>query len=118
MSEEERIIPTYHWVEEELEEGEEEKSPVHRTIGKTMEVTEEFTYFDALKYKMKLEKTIKDKEAEIETLKTMVKAYEEELNIIEDQFDINQEEAKFQLDKHERLKKEEEAKKEEENEKK
>ncbi len=100
----EKIVPTYKFV---VEEGDEELPPVKRKIAKTMEVTETFNYYDALKYKMQMEKAIGDKEKEIGTLKTMVEKYEEELGMIEEQFDINEMERTYQVELHEKLKLEE-----------
>jgi len=98
------VVPTYKFSEEE---GMEELPPVKRQIAKSMEVTEMFTYYDALAYMMRMEKAIEDKKVEIGTLETMVGKYKEELDIIDGQFNINEMEKTFQLELHEKLKKEE-----------
>lgn len=90
----EKKVPVYAFKDFE---GESDLPPVKRTIAKTMEVTETFNYFDALAYKMKMEKALKDKEAELEGLNNMIEAYDKELKIIEEKFDINKLEKDYQL---------------------
>ncbi len=65
------IAPKYDWAPED---GAEFIAPVKRRINKTMEVTESFTYFDALKYSMILEKAIEDKREPTEEQKAFTKA--------------------------------------------
>ena len=91
---EEKVIPKYEFI---VDEESEAVAPVKRKIAKTMETVEEFCYFDALKYCMQMEKALVDKEGEIEGLKNMIKAYRDELDIIEKQFDLNNLEKEFQL---------------------
>lgn len=104
----ELIVPTYKWVEEE---GGNDVPPIKRKISKTMEITENFNYYDTLAYVMKMEKAIEDKRKEIEGLETMIKAYRDELELIEDTLHVNEEERKWNIELHEKLK-EEESKKE------
>lgn len=87
-----KIIPTYKFKEVEGET----LTPIKRTIQKTMEVTEEFNVFDALQYRAKLVKAIADKQAEIDGLNTMVKAYDEEIAIIEEALGVQNLEAEYQ----------------------
>ena len=89
---EEKIIPTYKFKEVEGEVG----TPIKRTIQKTMEVTEEFNIFDALQYRAKLIKAIADKQAEIDGLESMVKAYDEEIAIIEESLGVQDLEVEYQ----------------------
>lgn len=86
-----KIIPTYKFKGEEVE-----VTPIRRTIQKTMEVTEEFNVFDALQYRAKLVKAIADKQAEIDGLNTMVKAYDEEIAIIEEALGVQDLEVEYQ----------------------
>lgn len=107
--------PKYEWVEEE---GVENITPVKRKINKTMVVTESFNFYDVLAYCMKMEKAIEDKEAEADGLRAMVKAYKDELELVEKELGVTDFDAKWNLALHEKLKEEEEAKKLEEGEKK
>lgn len=86
--------PKYEFL---VEEGSEKLPPVKRKIAKTMTVTENFNYYDTLAYVMKMEKAVKDKEAEISGLNSMIKAYREEIKLIEDTLDINGLEKEYQL---------------------
>lgn len=88
------IKPKYQFVE--AIEGEEEVSPIKRSISKTMEITENFTVFAALEYVAKIDKAIKDKEAEIEGFKIMKKAYEDEFKLIEEELGVQEMEADYQ----------------------
>lgn len=74
----------------------EEVTPIKRTIAKTMEVTENFTVYDAIAYVAKMNKAVADKEAEIEGLKSMIKAYEDELQLIENELGVQAMEADYQ----------------------
>lgn len=87
-----------------IEEGIENITPVRRKINKTMEITESFNYYDALAYCMKMEKAVKDKEAEIEGLNAMIEAYRKELVIIERELGIEELEKQYNLELHEKLK--------------
>ena len=87
-----KIIPVYKFKEIEGEVV----TPIKRTIQKTMEVTEEFNIFDALQYRAKLLKAIADKEAEIDGLNSMVKAYDEEIAIIEESLGVQDLEVEYQ----------------------
>lgn len=87
-----KIIPTYKFKEVEGEVG----TPIKRTIQKTMEVTEEFNVFEALQYRAKLVKAIADKNAEIEGLESMVKAYDEEIALIEESLGVQDLEVEYQ----------------------
>ena len=87
-----KIIPVYKFKEAEGEVV----TPIKRTIQKTMEVTEEFNIFDALQYRAKLLKAIADKEAESDGLNSMVKAYDEEIAIIEESLGVQDLEVEYQ----------------------
>lgn len=87
-----KIIPTYKFKEVEGEV----LTPIKRTIQKTMEVTEEFNIFEALQYRAKLLKAIADKNAEIDGLNSMVKAYDEEIAIIEESLGVQDLEVEYQ----------------------
>lgn len=89
-----KIIPTYKFKEVEVEG--EVLTPIKRTIQKTMEVTEEFNVFEALQYRAKLVKAIADKNAEIEGLESMVKAYDEEIALIEESLGVQDLEVEYQ----------------------
>lgn len=97
-------VPTYVWADEE---GEADLTPVKRKIAKTMEVTETFNYYDALKYVMQLEKAKTDKEAEIEGLNSMIKAYRDEIEIVEKALNVTKVEKEWNLELHRKLKEEE-----------
>lgn len=71
-------------------------SPIKKKISKTMEVTETFTLFEALQYVARMKKAITDKEAEIDGLKSMVKAYEEEIELIEESLGVQKMEEEYQ----------------------
>lgn len=101
---EKKIVPKYEYVEEE---GSNEVAPIRRKIAKTMEITETFTFYDALAYCMKMEKAIEDKKAEIAGLQSMVDAYREEIVLIEEQLGVESMESAYQLELHEKLKQEE-----------
>lgn len=104
-----KIIPTYKFKEVEGEVV----APIKRTIQKTMEVTEEFNIFDALQYRAKLLKAIADKNAEIDGLNSMVKAYDEEIAIIEEALGVQDLEVEYQKEialKNEESEKERQAK--------
>lgn len=90
------IKPKYKFVEVEKVEGVEEVTPIKRKIAKTMEITEEFSAYDAIEYVAKMKKGIADKEAEIEGLRSMIKAYEDELEIIENELSVQAMEADYQ----------------------
>lgn len=87
-----KIIPTYKFKEVEGEV----LTPIKRTIQKTMEVTEEFNLFEALQYRAKLLKAVADKNAEIDGLNSMVKAYDEEIAIIEESLGVQNLETEYQ----------------------
>lgn len=87
-----KIIPVYKFKEVEGEV----LTPIRRTIQKTMEVTEEFNVFEALQYRAKLIKAIADKQAEIDGLQSMVKAYDEEIAIIEKALGVQDLEVEYQ----------------------
>lgn len=87
-----KIIPVYKFKEIEGEV----LTPIRRTIQKTMEVTEEFNVFEALQYRAKLVKAIADKNAEIDGLQSMVKAYDEEIAIIEEALGVQDLEVEYQ----------------------
>lgn len=89
-----KIIPVYKFKEVEGDPG----TPIKRVIQKTMEVTEEFDMFSALQYRAKLIKAIEDKKAEIEGLESMVKAYDEEIELIEESLGVQELEAEYQLE--------------------
>ena len=104
MNETEKVVPKYAWTE--VKEGE-VVTPIRRQIAKTMEVTELFTYYDALAYVMKMEKAVADKQAEIQGLEVMIKAYQDELEIVEKELSVTELEEKYNLELHEKLKREE-----------
>lgn len=95
MTEIKEVKPRYAFVEVEAKEGE-EITPIKRKIAKTMEITEEFSAYDAIEYVAKMKKGIADKEADIEGLRSMIKAYEDELKLIEDELGVQAMEADFQ----------------------
>lgn len=99
------IPPKYEWAEED---GAEFIAPVKRKINKTMEITESFTYYDALKYCMRMEKEVENKKAEISGLESMIKAYKDEIELIERELDVTTIEETFQRALHEKLKEENE----------
>ncbi len=101
--EEKKIIPKYEFAKED---GAEFIAPVKRKINKTMEITEVFTYFDALQYCMKLEKAVADKQAEIDGLNAMIKAYKDEIELIEKELSVTEIEDAFQLALIEKIKEE------------
>ncbi len=104
-----KIIPTYKFKEVEGEV----LTPIKRTIQKTMEVTEEFNIFEALQYRAKLLKAIADKNAEIDGLNSMVKAYDEEIALIEEALGVQDLEVEYQKEiaiKNEESEKERQAK--------
>ena len=104
-----KITPKYEWVKEE---GADSLSPSKRKIAKTMEITETFTYYDALAYCMKMEKAVEDKKAEIQGLESMIKAYREEIELIEQALDVTKADETYNRQLHEKLKAEAEAKEE------
>lgn len=71
-------------------------SPIKKQISKKMEVTENFTIYDVMSYLAKMEKAISDKEAELEGLVNMKKAYESELKLIEDVLGVQKLEEEYQ----------------------
>lgn len=99
-------IPQYEWASED---GSEFIAPVKRKIAKTMRITESFTYFDCLQYCMRMEKAVKDKQAEIDGLNNMIKAYRDEIELIEKELGVVEIEETFQRELHEKLKAEAEA---------
>ena len=106
---EDKIVPTYKFKEVEGEV----LTPIKRTIQKTMEVTEEFNIFEALQYRAKLLKAIAEKNAEIEGLNIMVKAYDEEIALIEESLGVQNLEVEYQkeiAEKNEESEKERQAK--------
>ncbi len=105
------IKPKYVFVEEE---GQEDVQPSKRKIAKTMEVTETFTYYDALAYCMKMEKAVADKLAEVEGLNSMIKAYKEEIELIEEALGVTKLDENYHADLQAKLIEEENAKKLEE----
>lgn len=88
-----KIIPVYTFAE-----GQDEVEPIKRKILKTMEVTEEFTAWDVLQYVAKMDKAIADKEAELEGLKSMKKAYLEEMVHVEEQTEVNKLQEEHQME--------------------
>jgi hypothetical protein len=107
--------PRYEWVEEE---GMDDVTPSKRKIAKTMEITETFNFYDTLKYVMKMEKAVEDKKAEIAGMESMIKAYRDEIELIEKNMAVTKMDEEWNLALHEKLKAEAEeqnAKKEEDN---
>lgn len=102
-------IPKYEWVEEE---GVNDITPIKRKINKTMEITETFNYYDCLAYCMKMEKAVEDKKVEIEGLESMIKAYRDEIELIEKELNVTKIEEEWNKELHERLVEEEKLKKE------
>lgn len=88
--------PVYKFTQKE---GEEALAPVRRSISKTMETTETFTMYDVLTYIAKIRKSIDDKKAEITGLEAMLKAYEDEVALIEGQLGVADLDAEFQKEK-------------------
>lgn len=92
--------------------------PIKKRIAKTMEVTETFNVYDVIAHIVKMDKAIQDKEAEVEGLKSMKKAYEDELQIIEKALGVQKMEEEYQIKLAEEAQKEDsstEEKNEEEN---
>ena len=100
------IKPKYKFVEEE---GAEDITPIKIKIDMTMEVTERLTYYYALADCMKMEKAVEDKKAEIEGIESMIKAYKEEIELIEEALDVTEEDRVWNIALHEKLKAEEAA---------
>lgn len=71
-------------------------SPIRKKISKTMEITETFTLYEAMQYAAKIKKAISDKKAEIEGLEAMLKAYEDEFELIEDVLGVQKMEEDYQ----------------------
>ena len=90
MKKTEKIVPVYKFASED-----ESITPAERTISKTMEVTETFKMMDVLTYLAKMDKAISDKETELEGLKAMKKAYEDEVMVIEKQLGVMEMDDKF-----------------------
>ena len=80
--------------------------PIKKDIAKTMEVTEKFNIFDVMTYVAKMDKAIGDKEAELEGLKSMKKAYEDELEIIEKALGVQKAQEAWEKAEAERIQKE------------
>lgn len=98
------IVPKYEF---KVEEGDEKLQPSKRKIAKTMEVTETFTYYDALAYCMKMEKAVADKKAEIEGLQSMIEAYRKELVQIEKALDVTKADEEYHAAVQKKLQEEE-----------
>ena len=96
----EKKEPKYTWVEEE---GMDDIPPSKRKIAKTMEITETFNYYDALQYCMKMEKAVTDKKAEIEGLESMIKAYKEEIELIERELAVTKMDEEWNVNLHNKL---------------
>jgi hypothetical protein len=101
--EENKITPKYEFA---VEDGAELIAPIRRKINKTMEITESFTYYDALAYCMKMEKAVQDKQAEIDGINSMIKAYRDEIEIIEKQLAVTEIEEKWNKDLQKKLQEE------------
>lgn len=99
--------PKYEYV---IEDGIEDITPIKRKIAKTMEITETFTYYDALAYCMKMEKAVEDKKAEIEGLESMIKAYRDEIEIIEKELGVTEMEREWNIELQKKLQAEEASK--------
>lgn len=102
------IKPKYEWVNED---GASDITPVKRRLNKTMEITESFSMYDTLRYVMNMEKGVEDKLAEIEAMRTMIKAYRDEIELIEKELGVTKLEEKWNKELHEKLKAEDEAEK-------
>lgn len=91
----EEIKPTYKFAE--VPEGVViPGSPLKKQIAKTMMTTETFTIYEVMQYIAKLKKAIEDKEAERDGLVSMLKAYESELELIENELKVQELEEEFQ----------------------
>lgn len=86
------IVPKYQLADIESERG---LPPVKRTVFKTMEITETFTVYSVFQHLARMEKAIQDKQAEIDGLESMKKAYMYEVAIIEKQLGISDMEDEF-----------------------
>lgn len=95
------IVPKYAFVP--LKEGEELITPVKRQIAKTMETTELFDVFSTLEYVAKMDKAILDKEAEVEGLKQMKKAYQDEIDLVESKLGVLKLDEEFQRELAEKV---------------
>jgi hypothetical protein len=100
MSKEKLVKPKYQFVEED---GADQITPVKRKIAKTMEVTETFNVFETMEYLAKMEKAIKDKEAEVDGLKKMKEAYQAELDLIESELGVQKLDVEYQREFAEKL---------------
>lgn len=109
---EKTIRPIYKFSDAAAEQV--DLQPSKRQLSKTMEVTETFTYYDALAYCMKMEKKIADLNAEIDGLQTMVDAYRKELALIDDELGIVKADEEYHKELQKKLQEEEAAKKAEE----
>jgi len=96
------IKPVYKFSDKAVEQV--DLQPSKRELSKTMEVTETFTYYDALAYCMKMEKAIADKEAEIAGLQAMIDAYRKELVSIDNELGITKADELYHSKLHAELK--------------
>lgn len=87
-------VPKYEFVEPE--EGAQEVSPVKRQIAKIQETASTFTLYDVYRSMGMLEKRIKDREAENEADRKMLKLFKAELTLIEKALGVSKMEKQFQ----------------------
>ncbi len=93
--EEEVVKPTYEFAE--VPEGSIDPiEPIKKQIAKKMLTTDLFTVFDVLTYIGKMKKAVDDKQAEIDGMNAMIKAYEDELTLIEDKLGVQKLEDEYQ----------------------
>lgn len=89
------VVPKYQFAP--LTEEESKLPPIQRQVFKTMEITESFTVYSVFQHLAKMDKAITDKQAEIDGLVDMKKAYMAEMAVIENQLGINDLEHEFSL---------------------
>jgi hypothetical protein len=89
------VVPKYQFAP--LTEEDKKLPPIQRQVFKTMEITESFTVYSVFQHLAKMEKAIADKQAEIDGLEEMKKAYMAEMAVIEGQLGIHDLEHEFAL---------------------
>lgn len=87
------VVPKYQFAP--LTDEESKLPPVQRQVFKTMEITESFTVYSVFQHLAKMDKAIADKQAEIDGLEDMKKAYMAEMAVIENQLGIEDLEQEF-----------------------
>ena len=91
-------VPVYTFADAGKDENGNDIAPINRKINKTMEITESFTAFDVLKYMANMDKSIADKQAEIDGLIAMKEAYIKEMEVVEKQIGVTKMQDEYQQD--------------------